>query len=386
MGICLGKGIRVGRVRIEKFLKKIQEVNFIIDNQEKTLNRQNYNKINNVNNANSKNESYDIETNTKRKCSDKVIIYNKKKVFRINQEKLEEKKIQKKEIKKSQNLEEDSKINLEIKNCHILEKKKEEEEKSCDLESKNNEKQNKEIKEKYINLEEKNNDLEKEKYNNLLIKYKDLEKEKEEINEKYIDLEKKNREIIDNLRKENEEFKKSSLLFEEIKQQNLILQKDNEDVKKNILNLRNENKDLKEKEIQLQKNNEDLQNQNKELVEKEYLLQNNISDLKNQNQEITNKNISLENDNKKIYDEYLLLKKTPILVGLNNIGATCYMNATLQCLSNTDDLTNFFLDKFKDDLTDKNKIISNAYYNVIKSLWDRENNNKSFSPNEFKEK
>jgi ubiquitin C-terminal hydrolase len=30
--------------------------------------------------------------------------------------------------------------------------------------------------------------------------------------------------------------------------------------------------------------------------------------------------------------------------------------------------------------------MSNAYYNVIKNLWNRDNNNKSFSPNEFKEK
>ena len=37
-------------------------------------------------------------------------------------------------------------------------------------------------------------------------------------------------------------------------------------------------------------------------------------------------------------------------------------------------------------LIKNNKIISNAYHNVIKNLWNRENNNKSFSPNEFKEK
>ncbi len=38
-------------------------------------------------------------------------------------------------------------------------------------------------------------------------------------------------------------------------------------------------------------------------------------------------------------------KDIPILRGLNNIGATCYMNATLQCLSNTKPLTEFFLNK-----------------------------------------
>jgi ubiquitin C-terminal hydrolase len=35
--------------------------------------------------------------------------------------------------------------------------------------------------------------------------------------------------------------------------------------------------------------------------------------------------------------------KEPPLIGLINIGATCYMNATLQCLSNINLLTGFFL-------------------------------------------
>ena len=150
--------------------------------------------------------------------------------------------------------------------------------------------------------------------------------------------------------------------------------------------MQNENKDLTKKEIQLQKNNEVLKNQNKDLVNKEILLQKNISDLENQNQKTTEKNLLLENEVKKINEKYLLLKKNPILVGLNNIGATCYMNATLQCLSNTDELNNFFLNKFEYEPNDNNKIISNAYYNIVNNLWDRNYNNKSFSPNEFKEK
>ena len=88
-----------------------------------------------------------------------------------------------------------------------------------------------------------------------------------------------------------------------------------------------------------------------------------------------------------VIDKYLKAKEQEktILIGLNDLDATCYMNATLECFSNVKELTEYFLSKYSYNPNDKTKKISNAYYEVIKNLWNKENNNGSYSPSTLKE-
>ena len=62
-----------------------------------------------------------------------------------------------------------------------------------------------------------------------------------------------------------------------------------------------------------------------------------------------NKNIETNNNNENII----------------YIEQTDYMNATLQCLSNTTKLTDYFLKRYKYNKEDKKKLISNEYYGII---------------------
>ena len=94
----------------------------------------------------------------------------------------------------------------------------------------------------------------------------------------------------------------------------------------------------------------------------------------------------------------------PPLIGLQNVGATCYMNATLQCLCQIEKLVNFFKinlkvkeieNKYKNNSTN---CLTTSFKYLVENLWPSESqyidkrynfknsNNSYFAPYEFKNK
>ena len=98
-----------------------------------------------------------------------------------------------------------------------------------------------------------------------------------------------------------------------------------------------------------------------------------------------NKNVNLEEflPNKTIHKI-----STPGIIGLVNIGATCYMNATLQCFSNITRLrVNLLNKKLYNELEknkNTNKKLSFAFAEVLKNLWEKLEQ-RTYSPEYFKQ-
>ena len=80
-------------------------------------------------------------------------------------------------------------------------------------------------------------------------------------------------------------------------------------------------------------------------------------------------------------------EEIPGVIGLTNVGATCYMNSTLQCFSNLERLRKYLLGEeiYKDlEKNKQNKKISFALAEVLKNLW-KVLNHRFYAPNNFKE-
>ena len=283
--------------------------------------------------------------------------------------------------------------NLKEKNQEII-KEKEEIYNELDKEKEINDKINKEkeeIKNKLYKEKEKNEKInkEKEEINNELNKEKEknekINKEKEEINNELYKEKEKNKEI-NSLKIENKE----------LNEKNILLNKENESIKLELNKGIDEKKNLIEEKEKFYEENlkskiviSQYDTENKNLISKNNELEKQLNELKllfEQNQIQQNEIlINIMNNNP------LILYNKPTLIGLNNIGATCFMNSTLQCLSQTKELTSYFLKpKNKNEIINNNIALENmnnnqlcpVFLELIQKLWDR-NGQKSFSPNKF---
>ena len=228
--------------------------------------------------------------------------------------------------------------------------------------------------------------------------YKSLYNKLNEVNEENEENEfiKKNIEAKICSSKEKENALKTNIEYyiqekERIKKENEIIKQKNEEKKSQIINKKKKYNEIIE---EIEKSTKIIA----QLKKDKELKRNNTSDKikkynRNDGNQIIDDNEKDQEINEVLKNKPIILYDSPTLIGLNNIGATCFMNATLQCLSQTEGLTNFFLNK-----KNYNKIINNNialnnkndlqlcpyYLQLILKLWDKNNAKSSFSPNNFR--
>ena len=245
------------------------------------------------------------------------------------------------------------------------------------------------IKNEKINFNQQINNLKNEI--NSLKEQLGLEKEK---NTKLVlDIDKLKKNEINSLKEQLSEAKEKNtklvLDIEKLKKneqmKNKFFVEPNEKVSKNKIKLNENDKNKFDKTnklslIQLEQKENEIKNKEERLNKIEKKLKDKETELNEKENKIKLKEFELiQREN---YIKEIEKKSKVVLIGLNNIGATCYMNATLQCLSNSKQLTEYFLNNY---IKDSNKVMANEYYEVLRNLWNPDSIISSYSPNSFKE-
>ena len=173
----------------------------------------------------------------------------------------------------------------------------------------------------------------------------------------------------------------------------------------NQKNIKSEKNEINSEEISSDKKNYDIKKKNSNSINinletKEQLESNQDNDFNPKKFDKRNRSVQM---NKKMIGSQRMINKftlekflpnkvihnksTPGLVGLLNIGATCYMNATLQCFSNIGRLRTHLLNKeiYKnlEKEKDSNKKLSFALAEVLYNLWAKLEH-RFYAPENFK--
>jgi len=117
-------------------------------------------------------------------------------------------------------------------------------------------------------------------------------------------------------------------------------------------------------------------------------------ELSTNEKELTYQNNSInEIENSKIIIENVLSNyREPTLIGLQNVGATCFMNSVLQCLSQTEKLTIYFLEQNHRERIINNNIsllysdnsqLAPRYLELLENLWKKSSAKKYYAPYNF---
>ena len=159
--------------------------------------------------------------------------------------------------------------------------------------------------------------------------------------------------------------------------------------------IKNKNKELINQIKEMKEANDELKSKNEKLNSKIKSnlcnsVENNYGNPNFENNDNNSKNRSRSVERNRPLSPIPIFK-FPTLIGLNNIGATCFINSTLQCLSQTKDLSYYFLkesnyDKIKNNnLAKKNPNslqLTPLFCKLIKNLWSEERK-KPYSPKDL---
>ena len=232
-----------------------------------------------------------------------------------------------------------------------------------------------------------------------------VEKDKtiKDLNNKLIEL----NNIIENMKKDSNEKIRQQIAYNEqlISENENLLSKVN-NLEKQIRELINQNKELAQKNYN--KNNNvinNMSNNNINLLYKNDNIPNISNNNYNINQNIPNNNIKIninpqkekkeifiEQNSKIIIENVLSNYREPTLIGLQNVGATCFMNSVLQCLSQTTKLTIYFLEQNHRERIINNNIsllysdysqLAPRYLELLENLWKKSSAKKYYAPYNF---